>query len=105
MGQWYEQPEDSQELPLFSEPKKTFAKNALIFAVMWALLAGAILLVAMLAGCVSPPRERWTATFRIEYANGQEITSGHASSDGAGMDGKDSRSQGAGEANTNGDRR
>lgn len=55
MGQWYEQPEDSQELPrLFGDNEtKSSAlwKQALWFALMYAALAGAVVLVAMLAGC------------------------------------------------------
>lgn len=75
-------PEDSGEWPVLREPRETkpalLWKRALWFAVMYAVIAGAVLLVAMLAGCTySGP---WRATFSIRYANGKEITSGHAGS-------------------------
>lgn len=96
MGQWREQqtqerlsgyhgsPEDSGEWPVLREPRETKAallcKRALWFAVIYALLAGAVLLVAMLAGCAaSPAREAgWFAVLRVSYANGQPITQASA---------------------------
>lgn len=77
MGQWYEQPDE--DAPYFGEPKgRPWAKRLFWFALMYAALAGAVVLVAMLAGCTYAGP--WKATIRIEYANGQEITAGSADS-------------------------
>jgi hypothetical protein len=91
MGQWYEQPDE--DAPYFGEPKgRPWIKNVLWFAVMWAVLAGSILLVAMLAGCTySGP---WKASLTIRYANRKEITSGHAGSFDSGADESDSPFEG-----------
>jgi len=110
-------PEDSGEWPVLREPRETkgsyLAKRAAIFAVLWALLAGAILLVAMLAGCAAQPRpQAWCADFEVRYANGQVITSGHAGSVDSGANESDSpveskaaRGNGASAQNTSGDKR
>jgi hypothetical protein len=70
-------PEDSGEWPVLREPRETKGR-ALWFAVLYALLAGAVLLVAMLAGCTTPHKGPWKATLEVRYANGQEITSAQA---------------------------
>jgi hypothetical protein len=53
-------PEDSGEWPVLREPRETkgrsLARRALWFAVMYAVIAGAVLLVAMLAGCATAGR-------------------------------------------------
>lgn len=66
-------PEDSGEWPVLREPRETKGhylwKRALWFAIGYALMAGTILIVAMLAGCTySGP---WRATFEARYAKRQ----------------------------------
>lgn len=97
-------PEDSGEWPVLREPRETKSgllwKRALWFAVIYAAIAGAVLLVAMLAGCTSSGP--WRATFEARYANGKLITSGHAGSVDSGahesdssFEGQDTRGNGA----------
>ena len=109
MGQWYEQPDE--DAPYFGEPKSRYLwKRALWFAVMYAAIAGAVLLVAMLAGCkYSGP---YRASLEIRYANGKLITSGHAGEGNPRAHGSDLRSagneertHGASAQNSNGDKR
>ena len=100
-------PEDSGEWPVLREARETKGrylwKRALWFAVMYAMIAGAVLLVAMLAGCTSSGP--WKASLEIRYANGQVITSGNAEGGNQAQDGFDSRAQGASKTNSNGDQR
>lgn len=109
MGQWYEQPDE--DAPLFgaNETKaQALWKRAFWFAVMYAVIAGAVLLVAMLAGCRTY-QGPWKASLTIRYANGKEITSGHAGSVDSGAHDSDSpfesqaaRGNGASAANDGG---
>lgn len=107
-------PEDSGEWPVLREPRESKAaalwKRGLWFAVIYAALAGAVLLVAMLAGCThSGP---WRASFEVRYANGKLITSGHAGEGDPQEHGSNPRAdqsaqqaQGASQAPANGDYR
>lgn len=93
-------PEDSGEI---EPPRKRFPWRDVLVIALIAFACG--LLVLAVAGCSIAPRERWEATLRITYANGQRITSADASGVDPAAYGRDSGAQGASEAPANGDAR
>lgn len=97
-------PEDSGEWRPPRETKGHYLwKRALVWAVVYAAIAGSVLLVAMLAGCkYSVP---YRASLEIRYANGKLITSGNAEGGNQAAHGCDSGTQGASKTNSNGDGR
>ena len=77
------------------------------------VLATATLIVAAIIGCLltvacassANSRDKWRATLRITYANGQRITSANAEGIDSGTCGRDSGTQSAGNSPATGDAR
>lgn len=93
MGQWYEQPEEEEPRLFSAKPARS---TWLVFSIALAIVA-AFALVLLLCACKSPPARtgEFRASLRIEFSNGQEITSGNASSDDSGTSGHNSCAKGS----------
>lgn len=74
MRQWYEQPEDSREVRLFSDARdKKPRRGWVVFAVLGAIWAAMVVVAVLVSGCATAHKGPWKATLRISYVDGREI--------------------------------